>query len=52
MKLIEILRKAQYKERATADIFDAEVDVKIIEGKKYIEFDLDGSKRIVQLDGE
>ena len=49
MKLIEILRKAQNKEKATTDIFDAEVDIKIIDGKKYIEFNYDGSQRIVEL---
>lgn len=49
MKLIEILRKAQNREKATTDIFDAEVDIKIIDGKKYIEFDYDGLQRIVEL---
>ena len=49
MKLIEILRKAQDREKATTDIFDADVDIKIVNGKKYIEFDYDGSQRIVEL---
>lgn len=49
MKLIEICRKAQNREKCNTDIFDAEIDIMIKNDKKYIEFDFDGVKRIVEL---
>ena len=50
MKLVDIMKVAQNKHMCSSiDILDAEIDIRINEDRKYIEFDLDGLKEVVEL---
>ena len=55
MKLIEIMKKAgeQYGTKDAVTITEAEIDIRINEGRKYIEFYFNGLKEVVQInDGD
>lgn len=51
MNLIQIMKIAKNKHMCSAtDVLEMEIDIRINEGRKYIEFDWNGLKEVVELE--
>lgn len=51
MNLMQVIRIARDKHMCSGtDVLEMEIDIRINEGRKYIEFDFNGLKEVVELE--